>query len=307
MINMQDIKKCLVTGGAGFIGSNLVDELVSKGWDVTVIDNLSTGKREYVNPKAKFFELDIRNFDSIRPLFEGIDYVFHLAALPRVQLSIEEPVNTHDNNVNGALNVLLAASQAKVKKFIYSASSSAYGYQDQLPWVENMVPAPFHPYGAQKFMVEHYCNVFSHCFGLPTVSLRYFNAYGFRQSAEGAYAPVISTFIKQRLAGQPMTIIGDGEQTRDYTNVKDIVRANILAAESDKVGKGEVINVGAGKNYSINDLAKIIGGPIVHEPERIEVKHSLADNTLAKSLLDWTPEINMTEWLENHLKEVGLR
>lgn len=298
--------RCLVTGGAGFIGSNLVDELIRLGCEVIVIDNLSTGKRENLNPQVKFFELDIRDLNKIKPLFNGIDFVFHLAAFPRVQPSIEDPVTANDINLNGTLNVLIAARDAKVKKVIYSASCSAYGMQSQMPLKENMPAHPLSPYGLQKYIGEQYCRLFSDIYGLPTVSLRYFNIYGPRQALEGAYALVMGIFVQQRLAGKPMTIVGDGEQRRDFTYVGDAVRANLLAAKSQKVGKGEVINIGRGKNYSVNELARLIGGSTINIPPRIEPREALADNTLARELLGWEPRVNLPEWLEGYKKEMGL-
>ena len=298
--------RCLITGGAGFIGSNLVDALIERGDEVIVIDNLSAGKRENVNPKAQFHQLDIRDLEKIKPLFKGVDYVFHLAALTSIQFSIDNPAESHDVNLNGTINVLISAREAKVKRVIYSASSSAYGLQDKLPWEENMAPRVLSPYSVQKYVGELYCRSFNLIYGLETVSLRYFNVYGKRQRLEGAYAPVMGIFIRQRLAGEPMIIYGDGEQTRDFTSVVDVVRANILAMESKKVGKGEVINIGRGRSYSVNELAKMVGGPVKFSPPRIEVRNSLADNNLAKELLGWEPAVNLPQWLEEYKKEIGL-
>ena len=300
------MSKCLVTGGAGFIGSNLVDELINQGYEVAIIDNLTTGKKEYVNSKAVFHQADIRDLEKIRPLFAGVDYVFHLAAFPRVQPSIEDPATANDINLNGTLNVLLAARDAKVKKVIYSASSSAYGDQTKMPLTEDMPAHALSPYGLQKYVGELYCRLFSDIYGLPTVCLRYFNIYGRRQALEGAYCLVMGLFVNQRLKKQPMTITGDGLNRRDYTSVIDAVRANILAANSEKVGKGEVINIGRGNNYSVNELAEMIGGPAVHIEPRIEPKETLADSSLAKKLLGWEPTINLPEWLEGYKKEMGL-
>ncbi len=298
--------KCLVTGGAGFIGSNLVDELIVKNYEVIVLDNLSTGKKENINQKAEFYEVDIRNLEQIKPLFAGVDFVFHLAAAARVQPSIEDPVSFNDINLNGTLNVLVSAKDAGVKKVIYSASSSAYGDQEKMPLTEDMPPHALSPYGLQKYVGELYCKLFTEIYGLPTVSLRYFNIYGKRQALEGAYCLVMGIFVKQRLTGQPMTIAGDGNNRRDYTSVIDAVRANILAAENGNVGKGEVINIGRGHNYSVNELAQMIGGPVIHIDPRLEPKESLADNSLAKKLLGWEPTVNLPEWLEEYKKEMGL-
>jgi nucleoside-diphosphate-sugar epimerase len=300
------MSKCLVVGGAGFIGSNLVDELINKGYEVTVIDNLLTGKKENVNAKAKFIETDIRSLENIKPLFLGIDYVFHLAALPRIQLSIDDPIKSNDINLNGTLNVLVAARDAKVKKLIYSASSSAYGRQLSLPWVETMAPDPISPYGLQKYVGEVYAKIFYEIYGLPTVCLRYFNIYGKRQPNEGAYCSVISTFLKQKQKGESLTIVGDGEQTRDFTSVIDAVRANIMAAESETVGHGELINIGRGRPYSVNEVADMIGGPKINIAPRYEVSGSYADNNLAKKLLGWEPTVDLADWIEEYKKEIGL-
>lgn len=299
--------KLLVTGGAGFIGSNLTDELVRLGHKVVVIDNLSGGKKENINPKCQFFKKDICNHKSIKPLFRGIDYVFHLAALPRVQYSIEYPLETNETNVTGTLSVLLASYGAEVKKVIYSASSSAYGEQNKLPFNENLATQPKSPYGLQKYIGELYCRVWSQVYGLPTVSLRYFNVYGPRNNSDGAYALVIAKFLQQCKLGESLTITGDGNQTRDFTNVKDVVRANILAMKSSKVGKGEVINIGTGKNQSINEIARLIGGPIKYIPARFEPHDTLADNSLAKKLLSWEPSVSIEEGIDELKVSTGLR
>ena len=306
LTGQENMSKCLVTGGAGFIGSNLVDALIERGNEVVVIDNLLTGKRENINTKAKFIEADIRNLENIKPIFVGMDYVFHLAAWPRIQLSIKDPIKSNDINLNGTLNVLVAARDAKVKKFIYSASSSAYGRQLSLPWIETMPPNPISFYGLQKYVGEVYAKIFNEIYGLPTVCLRYFNIYGKRQPNEGAYCSVISTFLKQRQIGKPLTIVGDGEQTRDFTSVIDAVRANIMVAESQTVGHGELINIGRGRPYSVNEVADMIGGPKINIAPRFEVSGSYADNNLAKKLLGWEPTVNLPEWLEGYKKEMGI-
>ncbi len=291
--------KIIVTGGAGFIGSNLVDALIQKGHEVLVLDNLSTGKKENINPKAKFFEVDLRNYDQIHPLFNGVDFVFHEAALPRIPLSIEKPIESNEINIKGTLNVLVAAKCFGVKKFIYAASSSALGGNDQIPMKEDGLCQPLNPYALQKYVCELYCKIFFDIYGLPTVSLRYFNVYGPRQPREGSYIPVIGIFLTQKKAGKPLTITGDGEQTRDFTHVFDVVRANILAMESDKVGKGEVINIGAGQNHSVNEIAKMIGGDYIHLPARPgEMQDTLADITKARELLGWQPEIALEEGIK---------
>ncbi len=301
------MSKCLVTGGAGFIGSNLVDALIDRGHSVVIIDNLSSGKKENINPKAEFHLLDLQKIEDIKPIFQDVDYVFHVAAFPRVQPSIQDPIFSNEMNLTNTLNVLVVARDAKVKKVIYSASSSAYGDQETMPLVETMPARPLSPYGLQKYVGELYCRLFTQVYGLPTVSLRYFNVYGKRQALEGAYCLVMGIFVSQRLKGEPMTIVGDGENRRDYTNVADIVRGNILAMESDKVGSGEVINLGRGQSFSINELAKMIGGPSINIEARLEPKESLADNKKAKELLGWEPQVNLPEWLEGYKKEMGLK
>lgn len=255
--------KAVVTGGLGFIGSHLVDALVEKGFEVHSIDNGSGGRREdRINASATYHDVDLTDAVALAPIFEGAACVFHEAALPRVQFSIEHPVETFNVNAGGTVAVLTAAKDAGVKRVVYAASSSAYGNQETLPLSEDLPAQPISPYGLQKYVGELACRVWSEVYGLETVSLRYFNVYGPRLDPNGAYALVIGKFLKQRQANEPMTITGDGEQTRDFTHVRDIVRANILAMESSNVGKGEVINVGAGRNVSINDLAKLIGGPV---------------------------------------------
>jgi UDP-glucose 4-epimerase len=288
--------KTLVTGGAGFIGSNLVDKLIEDNHQVIIIDNLSTGKEENINSRAEFHKFDIRNLEEIKPLFKGVDVVFHLAAQPRIQPSIVDPVESHSNNVVGTLNVLQASRAAGIKKLIYSASSSAYGDQKKLPLKEDMPTHPKSPYSLFKLIGEYYCRLFNELYGLPTVCLRYFNVYGPRQTHEGAYATVIGIFLRQAKAGEPLTIVGDGIQTRDFTHVYDVVKANILAMKSAKVGRGEVINIGAGKNHSINDIAALISEKVIHIPPRpAEVQDTLADNRLAKKLLGWQPEMAIEE------------
>ena len=299
-------KKAVVVGGAGFIGSNLVDALIAKSFDVEVIDNLVGGKKEQVNPKAKLHIEDILNLEKIKPIFKDAEYVFHLAALPRVQYSIEHPVETNRVNVEGTINVLIAAAAAGVKKLVYSASSSAYGDQLVMPLQEDMLALPKSPYGLQKYIGELYCRLWSDIYNLPTVCLRYFNVYGPRQNPDGAYALVIAKFLRQRQNNEAMTITGDGEQTRDFTHVRDIVRANILAAESDRVGKGEVINAGSSHNYSVNEIAAIIGGPTVNISARLEPRASLADNSRARELLGWVPQEEMIPAIAELKHLIGL-
>ena len=295
--------KSLVTGGAGFIGSHLVDKLLEQGNEVLVIDNLSTGKKEHLNPKAIFFEQDLRDFNKIKSIFEGVDFVFHLAALPRVATSIEKPLLTNEINITGTLNVLQAANEAKVKKVIYASSTSVYGNQKTLPIREDAFPSPLSPYGLQKYVGELYCKIYSDIYKLATVCLRYFNVFGPRQNAEDEYAGVTAKFLKLKKQGKPLTIVGDGEQKRDFTSVFDVVRATVLAAEKEVPG-GEAINIASGKNYSINQLADIIGGEKEYIPERPgEIRNSLADISKAKELLGWQPEYDLEKGLKEMMKE----
>lgn len=297
--------KVLVTGGAGFIGSHLVDALIARGHSVCVIDNFSTGKRENVNPNAGLVVGDICNLKTVRDAMKGIDIAFHCAALPRVPLSIEKPLETHEANVNGTLNVLVAARDEKVRRVVYSASSSAYGNQETLPLREDMREHPLNPYALQKWIGEHYCRLFSELYGLQTVSLRYFNVYGPRMSSDGAYATVIGIFLRQRAAGEPLTIAGDGEQTRDFTHVDDVVHANILASESERVGKGDVINIGAGERHSVNEIARMVGGSTTTISARAaEARDTLADVTRARDVLDWQPAVKFEEGMRRLLTEV---
>ncbi|QQG45234.1 MAG: NAD-dependent epimerase/dehydratase family protein [Candidatus Sungiibacteriota bacterium] len=299
--------KVIVTGGAGFIGSHLVDALIEKGYEVYALDTFLAGKREHLNPAAILHEADIRDFDNLVKIFQGARYVFHTAALPRVQPSIQDPRTTHDINVNGTLNVLVAARDAGIKRVIYSASSSAYGNQEKLPLREDMGACPLSPYGMQKYIGELYCRLFSEIYALETVALRYFNVYGPRASTQGAYALVIGRFLEQRKQGESLTIVPDGMQSRDFTHVRDVVRANILAAESPKVGRGETINIGGGKDRTVLEIADLIGGPRVFIEPRLEPKHTLADITKARELLGWSPEVNFEDGIQELKNLYGIR
>ncbi len=293
-------RNILITGGAGFIGSHLVDALIKEGNKVVIIDNLSTGRKENLNPKAKFYKCDIRDLKKIKPLFKEIDYVFHVAAQPRIQPSIKDPISSNENNLVGTLNVLLAARDAGVKKVIYSASSSVYGNQKELPLKETMKVHPKNPYALQKYVSELYCRLFYELYGLPSVCLRYFNVYGPRQVTAGAYATVVGIFLKQKASGKPLTIVGDGKQRRDFTFVSDIVRANILAMKKSP-GKGEIINIGSGKNYSVNEVARLIEGKTLKIPPRPgESRITLADISLANKLMGWKPRVNLADWIKKN-------
>jgi UDP-glucose 4-epimerase len=281
----------VVTGGAGFIGSHLADALIANGLRVRVVDNFTTGHRQYLNPGAELLTADIRDTRSLHPIFAGADCVFHTAALPRVMLSIEHPVETHMTNVVGTLNVLVAARDSGVRRVVFSGSSSVYGDQPILPLTESMAPNPLNPYALQKLTGEQYTRIFHKLFGLETLTLRYFNVYGPRMTTEGAYVTVISVFLRQKRAGEPFTIHGDGTQTRDFTHVDDVVRANVLAMDA-VVADGRAINIGRGRNLSVNRIAELIGGPTVHLPPRPgDARHTLADLSQAREILGWEPEI----------------
>ena len=301
--------KYIVTGGAGFIGSNLVDLLIEEGHEVHVVDNFSSGKKENCNEKAQYFELDIsdsNNYEDLKKILVGSCGVFHLAALPRVQESIDNPLHFEKNNTLSTINILKACADSNVKRLVYSASSSAYGNTIQLPSKEEDPIDPISPYAMQKYYGEIACRMFSNVYGVETVSLRYFNVYGERQSLEGAYALVMCVFARQRLNNEPLTIRGDGEQRRDFTHVKDIAKANILAMHSEKVGNGEVINIGNCDNRSVNQIAKMIGGPTVNINPVVEPRETLADNSKAKNLLGWSPSIIIEEWVPKYKKQLGI-
>jgi UDP-N-acetylglucosamine/UDP-N-acetyl-alpha-D-glucosaminouronate 4-epimerase len=303
---MQTERLALVTGGGGFIGSTLVNALIDRGLRVRIVDNLTTGNRSQVDPRAELVEGDIRHIESIRPAFKGVDCVFHVAAMPRVPLSIEKPVETHMVNVIGTLNVLVAARDAKVRRVVYSGSSSAYGDQPRLPLREDMCPNPLNPYALQKLTGEQYARLFHRLFSMQTLTLRYFNVFGPRMAHEGAYVTVISVFLRARREGKPLTIHGDGEQTRDFTHVRDVVRANVLAMDC-AIADGRAINVGQGRNISINRVAELIGGPTVNLPARPgDARHTLADNSEAQRVLGWRPEVKFEDGLAELMRLHGL-
>jgi nucleoside-diphosphate-sugar epimerase len=287
--------KFLITGGAGFIGTNLTHFLVGKGHEVIVVDDLSAGDETRLPATVQFYKIDIRDTKALAEACEGVDVLVHLAALPRVQFSIDDPVTTHDVNVTGTLSVLEAARQAKVKRIVYAASSSAYGDQDVLPLSVTLPPQPKSPYALHKYIGEEYMRLWSELFSLETVSLRFFNVYGPYLDPDGPYALVIGKFLKLAAEDAPLTITGDGEQTRDFTHVIDVIDAIYKAAYSDAVGKGEVLNVGAGAQTTINELARMIGGIIEYVPARIEPKHTLADISHTTQLLNWVPRTTLSE------------
>jgi nucleoside-diphosphate-sugar epimerase len=272
------MNKILVTGHKGFIGSNLFKEVDAIGID------LKEGKDI----------LDLTPFD-----LEGVEYIFHFAAFPKVPYSIDHPIETNRNNIDATLHLLDCAAKARVKRLIYSASSSAYGNQDTLPLTENMKPDPLSPYAVQKLTGEYYCKLYSEIYGLETVCLRYFNVYGEGMKVDDGYSACLALFLNAKKRGIPLTVFG-GNQTRDFTYVKDVVNANLLAAKSNKVGKGEVINIGSSESYSIKEIAETISDSIVYKPQRQgEPMHTRADISKAKELLGWSPSQNLIQWLKN--------
>ena len=297
----------LVTGGAGFIGSNLVDELLRQGNEVRILDNFTSGKRENVNPAAQVFELDFTDLETIRPAFEGVDGVFHMGARPSVPFSVEHPVESSKINIFGTINVLTAARDAGVKRVVYSASSSAYGIQPILPQRPDMTPDPLSPYAVQKYVGELFARQYAKHYGLQTVCLRYFNVYGPRMNDVGAYVPVFIFFLRNVREGKPLLVFGDGEQSRDFTHVSDVVAANIAAMKSPKVGNGEVLNAGAGGRTTLNEIVKMFGHPVEYtDPRPGDVPRSQADISLTKELIDWEPKIEFKEGLREWLRSQGI-
>ena len=300
--------KSLVTGGAGFIGSNLVDELLNKNHEVIVIDDESSDAHEhfYYNDKAEYWNYDIFDYELIEPLFKNIDYVFHLAAESRIQPAVENPRLAVRTNVLGTCNILQAARENSVKRVIYSSTSSAYGLKNSIPNTEDQIKDCLNPYSVSKTSGEELCQMYTKLFGVETIIFRYFNVYGERQPTKGQYAPVIGLFQKQYSENLPMTVIGDGLQRRDFTHVSDVVNANIVASmvtEEDAVG--EIYNIGSGVNYSVLDLVEMIGGDgyeISFLPERPgESRQTLSDCDKAKRYLGWHPKVNLKEWLQNSI------
>jgi len=297
----------LVTGGAGFIGSNIVKKLVEKGYSVKVLDNFATGQRSNLEPFLKDIELiegDIRDFWTVAKATKGIDYILHQAALPSIPRSIDNPLTTTEVNINGTLNILEAARFNEVQRIVYASSSSVYGDSPVMPKEESMKPMPKSPYAITKLAGEEYCMNFYQLYGLETVALRYFNVFGPRQNPFSQYSAVIPKFINLLKSNQKPTIWGDGETSRDFTYIDNVVDANILACEK-KADTGNVINVACNKAYTLNELAeklnKIIGTdiPPSHGPDKIgDIKHSLADISKAREILNYEPEIDFDEGLE---------
>lgn len=306
---MSLTSKVLVTGGAGFIGSNLADGLIESGAKVVIIDNLMTGFRENLDEikgNFDFIEADLNDSVMVSKALEGVDIVFHQAALPSVPRSIDNPRETHEACVNATFNLLVQAKETGVKRFVYAASSSAYGNQKILPKVETMRPEPLSPYAAAKLMGEHYCSVFSNVYGIETISLRYFNVFGPRQNPASFYSGVISRFIDALMSGETPVIFGDGEQSRDFTYVANVVDANIKASQTDK-GIGETMNTANGDKITLNQLLEVLKNitgkqDVVarYEDERSgDVRHSQADNSKAIECYGYERLVDLEQGLRN--------
>ena len=296
--------KSLVTGGAGFIGSNLVDQLVELGHEVVVIDNEYSDVHEqfYYNDKVENHNLDIRD-PATRPLYDGVDYVFHIAAEARIQPAVHNPIEAVSINSVGTCTVLQYAREAGVKRVVYSSTSSGYGLNEP-PNVECQPDDCLNPYSVSKVNGEKLCSMYTSLFGLKTIILRYFNVYGNRHPLKGQYAPVIGIFLRQLRDGEALTVVGDGEQRRDFTNVLDVVSANVLAATKklDDDAFGQVYNVGTGTNHSINEIANMISDNIKHIPPRLgEARITLAHNSRIKGTLGWEPKIKLEDWISEEL------
>jgi len=301
------MSKYLVTGGAGFIGSNIVEELVAMGEEVVVLDNLSTGYRDNIEDfigDIDLIEGDIRDAETVNKGMAGVDYVLHQAALASVPRSIDDPVLVNNVNVNGTLNILEQARKAGVRSLVYAASSSAYGDSEVSPKKETLSPRPLSPYAVSKLVGEHYCSVYSNVYGLRTVSLRYFNVFGSRQDPGSQYAAVVPIFISSLLEGKTPVIYGDGEQSRDFTYVSNVVKANILAAKSERAA-GEMMNVACGDQYTINQLLDIIkdnlssdSEPEFADPRPGDVKHSLADISKAEQMIGYSVDVTFEQGLK---------
>ncbi len=299
----------LITGGAGFIGTNLTKKLLEEGHNVRILDNFRAGRKENrIHRDAEYIEGNIRVKRDLMNAMRDIDGVFHMAAIPRVPNSIITPIETNETNVVGTLNVLVAARDSGVKRVVYSSSSSVYGGGVPGKSLQEDMPArPLSPYGLQKYAGEEYCRIFPSLYDLKTVSLRYFNVYGPYFDPDGDYALVIGKFFKQKMGGKPMTVCGDGEYFRDYTNVHDVVRANIAAMTSDEVGNGEAINVGAGDPRSVNQLVETIGGDyILVDARQGDPRWTKADISRAKELLSWEPQVTFEDGVEALKREWGI-
>ena len=294
--------KSIVTGGAGFIGSHIVDRLVEFGHEVIVIDNESATVHDhfYYNDKATYYKIDVGDYTGIRPLFEGVDYVFHLAAESRIQPTIDNPLLCLLTNAYGTAAVLQSAREAGCKKVMYSSTSSVYGLKNKPPLKEHMPEDCLNPYSVTKHTGEKLCKIYTELFGLKTVTFRYFNVYGPREPLKGPYAPVVGLFLRQKRAGEPLTIVGDGFQRRDFTHVKDVVDANILAMSYE--GNGLLFNVGTGCNHSVLELAKMISDTIRFIPPRQgEARETLANIENIKFAFDWHPSKKIEDYIQEQL------
>ena len=301
----------LVTGGAGFIGSNTCLELVRRGEEVVVVDNFSTGRSvnlEAFRSEITLHETDIRDRAEIARIMKGVDYVIHLAALPSVQRSVEDPVASNDVNINGMLNLLIAARDAGVKRFVFASSSAIYGDKPTLPKTERMIPAPLSPYALSKLTGEYYCQIFYNLFGLKYVALRYFNVFGPRQDPHSDYAAVIPRFITAILKDVPPQVYGDGEQSRDFTYVANVVNANLLGCTREPA-VGKLFNIAGGKRISLNQLLDMMREVMKSDrtadylaPRAGDIRHSFADLSRAERFLDFHPAVNTTEGLKKTIE-----
>lgn len=301
------MKNILVTGGCGFIGGHVVDELIDRNKNVVVVDNESSSANEkyHYRDEATYYGYDISKYEELGQVFEKheIDTVFHLAAKSRIPYSIEEPVETCSVNFMGTLNVLEHARNNDVERVLYSSTSSAYGLKNEPPLHEEMSRDCLNPYSVSKVAAEDLCKMYNGLYDLNTVVFRYFNVYGERQPLKGSYAPVIGIFLRQKEAGQDMTIIGDGLQTRDFTHVSDVVNANMLAAETHKEEVfGEILNIGTGRNHSVLDIAKMVGSQYIFTaPREGEARSTLADSNKIKNLLNWEAKVELEDWMEGQV------
>lgn len=302
------MRRAVVTGGAGFIGSHLVERLVADGWHVVVLDNLSAGRRANLasvkgHPHLEFHEVDVSDFGAIQDRFQGAEWVFHLAALADIVPSIQRPLEYHRANVDGTASVLEAARKAGVQRFVYTASSSCYGIPDTYPTPESAELRPQYPYALTKAVGERLALHWAQVYRLPVVSLRLFNVYGPRARTSGTYGAVFGVFLAQKLAGRPFTVVGDGTQTRDFTYVTDVADACVRAAASDQ--RGAVFNVGSGGTYSVNQLVELLGGEVVHIPKRPgEPDCTFADTQEIRNFLGWRPRISFEEGVKLMLQHI---
>ena len=296
--------KSLVTGGAGFIGSHIVDKLLLLGHEVIVIDNESSGVHEhfYYNPSARYYKLDVADYENTKNLYAGVNYVFHCAAESRIQPTILNPLGAVRTNVLGTAAVLQAARENNVKKVMYSSTSSAYGLANTPPLNETMPDDCLNPYSVSKASGEKLCAMYTKLFGVNTVTFRYFNVYGPREPIKGPYAPVVGLFLRQHRAGEELTIVPDGTQRRDFTHVDDVVNANILAMNVDHEHYGEIFNVGTGTNHSVLELAAMISNNTkMVEPRLGEAYITLADNTKIKKVLGWVPTKDINDYVKDEM------